>query len=249
MKKRFISIKEEFSSLSLFERLFDIFTVLAMVTVTMISVIRKDDIMLILQLCLNIAASLSLFLTHFLFKTTSLFGSLSLRCQKYINIIVLIGSFGGQYFALGRYYSNYDTMTHLVTGSLVCFIGYYIYEFYAEEPAYKKPMLCSTYCYFISMTAALLWELFEFGSDFLLGSTCQGYNLGLKTDKFFYFRWFSLAQRPEMQYALYDTFADLFAAFITASVTAAVISAVLKKRHKTALTESRETVAENTLPV
>ena len=49
MKKRFINIKEEFSSLSLFERLFDIFTVLAMVTVTMISVIKKDDVMLILQ--------------------------------------------------------------------------------------------------------------------------------------------------------------------------------------------------------
>lgn len=230
LRNNLIRLKDDFISLGLFDKIFDTLVFAAMVTVTVIQVVTKDDYFKTLQLCLNIAASLALFIAHILFREGSLFGSLSLKCQKYINVVVLLGSLGGQFFVLGDYYSNYDTLTHFVASPFVCLIAYYIYEFYAKEEAFRKPLLCSTYCFYMSLSVGILWEVFEFCSDFLLGGTCQGYNLSLGDDKFFYFRWFTSAAKPELQYALYDTFADIIGALITTLITAVIMTVVLKKK-------------------
>lgn len=245
MKARFTRLGNDFSELNIFEKIFDILTFAIMVTVTVIQIVTKNDFMKTIQLELNIAASAALFLTHILFRETSLLGGLSLQNQKYINIIVLIGSFGGQYFCLGEYYSNYDTATHLVAGSVICFIGYGIYEFQAKEKCCLKPGLSTMYAFLFSMFAATFWEIFEFSSDFIIGGTCQGYNLTLDSDKFFYFKWFTSAAKPELQYALYDTFADLYAALITAVITAVIMFFVLKKKKAEAEKKEKEEVSLN----
>lgn len=230
MRERFKRLKNDFCELNVFEKIFDILTIAIMVTVTVIQIVTKDDFIKTIQLEMNIAASAALFLTHILFKEKYLLGGLSLKNQKYINVIVLIGSFGGQYFILGNYYSNYDTATHLVAGSIVCFIGYGIYEFQAKEKSFVKPSLSSMYSFLFSMFTAIFWEIFEFSADFITGGTCQGYDMTLDCDKFFYFRWFTAAAKPVNQSALYDTFADLFAALITSSITVLIMFFVLKKQ-------------------
>lgn len=245
MKERFIRLKADFRELGIFDKIFDILTVAIMVSVTVIQAVKNDDFMTTLQLAVNIAAAVALFLTHILFPSHSLLGGLSLKNQKYIDIIVLIGSFGGQYLAIGHYYSNYDTVTHLVTGSVICFIGYGIYEFTAKEKGYLKPALSSMFSFLFSMFAGLFWEVFEFSSDFIIGGTCQGYDLSLESDKFFYFKWFTSAVKPELQYALYDTFADLYAALITGIITAVIMFFVLKKKKTEAEKKEKEEVSLN----
>lgn len=242
MKKRFIRLGKDFSALTLTERIFDILTVIAMITVTVLQIIKYDDGFKTLQLAMNIAAALALFLSHILFSEKTLFGGLSLEMQKYINIVVLFGSFGGQYFCMGDYISNYDTITHLVTGSVFCLFGLGIYEFQSKENAFEKPALATSFSLFFSMFTALFWELFEFSSDFITGGTCQGYNLSLDDEKFFYFKALPGCVKPEQQYALYDTFADVYAAVITAAVTSVIIYAVLKKKKAAKKSEEKAEV-------
>ena len=232
MKKRFIRLRDGFLSLPLFDRIFDTAVFIGMIVVTVLQILTKDEPFKVLQLCLNIAASLTFFLSHLLFSERSLPGSISLRCQKYIDIIVLFGSIGGQYLILGDYYSNYDTATHLVTGCVVCLIGVSVFEHYIKEPAFKKPTLCALFSFFMSMTVSLMWEIFEFVSDFFFGGTCQGYDLPADSSKFFYFHWFSFAPRPEAQHGLYDTFADVIAGMLTAALTSFIIAKVLQKKKR-----------------
>lgn len=240
MKKRISRVATEFSALPLFDKIFDLSVFAVMVTVTVLQAALKDDGTTTMQLGLNIASSLALFIAHFIFSTDTVPGGLSLRCQKYISIIVLFGSVGGQYLIMGQYYSNYDTAIHLVTGSVVCFIGYYLYEHYSPQPPYISRRLCSMFCFFMSLAVSLLWEIFEFASDFFTGSTCQGYDLGAASEKFFYFHKFGFAVRPELQGAMYDTFADVIAGFITAVITTVCISVWLKKKASAVQADHRD---------
>ncbi|MCQ2462184.1 MAG: hypothetical protein MJ177_02115 [Clostridia bacterium] len=244
MKKRFLRVRDDFSALPLFDKIFDIAVVAVMITVTVLQAALKDDGITTMQLGLNIASSLTLFITHFLFSPKCAPGGLSLKCQKYIDIIVLFGSVGGQFITMNKYYDNYDTATHLVTGSVVCFIAYYLYEYYSNEPPYKNKKLCAMFCFFMSVSVSLLWEIFEFVSDFLTGSTCQGYDLGAGNEKFFYFDWFSFAVKPELPGAMYDTFADVIAGLITAIITTAVISRLMKRKAAHLQNESLKTESE-----
>ena len=250
MKKRFRKVKTNFGKLPLAEKVFDILMIVAMIGATLHIALTDPDSFMIIQLTMNIAATLTLFLTQFLFSDKSLFGSMSMSAQKYINFIVLFGSFGGQYLASLDVrlvdFDGYDTWTHVLTGCVVCFLGYHIFEHYSKKPAYENPTFCSVFSFFFSMTGALFWEVFEFSSDFLTGSHCQGYNLSLETEKFFYYRWFTFAVRDPQQYALYDTFADIFAALLTATITCIIMAKVLKrikaKKEATETAESKEEI-------
>ena len=233
MKKRFTRLAADFKALPKFDKFFDIFTVVLMVVSVVLQVVLRDDPSMTLQIAANVVATLTLFLTHIVFSERSLLGKLSLKAQKYINLTVILGSFGGQFLYLGGYYSNYDTITHIFTSTFCCLIAYHAYEAVANEPAYKKSSLCASYTFFVSVGISCLWEVFEFCADFITGGGCQYYNYqynGGEGGKFFYFNRFPFGARPVEQGGLYDTFSDLICACVSAIVTALIIKVFLDRR-------------------
>lgn len=232
MRIRFSNLAADFKALSIVDKIIDIASFLLMVIAVIVHAATRDDSMMLLQISLNVAATLTLFIGRILFSPHSLFGKLSLKAQKYINFIVLTGSFGGQFLLLGGFYENYDTVTHLFTGSLCCLIALHAYEAMSGEHAHSKPSLCASYTFFVSLGISCIWEIFEFCADFINGSGCQYYTCDGTSTKFYYFINFPIGAKPLEQGPLYDTFSDLICGFIAAVITALAIGRFLSGRAK-----------------
>ena len=142
----------------------------------MISKMKENrDSMVWVMIGANLAVTFVIPLLAVLLPRKLFFGRLPFRVQTYVDIFVIAGSFVGHYLNLYRFEGVYDKCLHIVSGFVAVFIGYEIMK--ALSPEKKLPKKWGAFGGFtFSFMVMVLWELFEFFSDFILDSNNQGFS-------------------------------------------------------------------------
>lgn len=192
-------------------------------------------------LCMaNALAMFALPFFRFIFPTESIIGKLSFRCQHLINIMVLAGSFVGNYLFIYNYYPRYDRFLHCISGPVSVFAGYFIVKALTSVKG-KKPLPPSITAYVsggFSFAVIALWEIMEFGGDFFFGTENQCFRT-IPSERDWFFRYFGPGAVSEgRQFPLWDTIMDMIDASATTVLAAIVLLIVLiiidKRTKKTA---------------
>ncbi|MEY9868019.1 hypothetical protein ACDZ29_26825 [Peribacillus sp. RS7] len=107
----------------------------------------------------------------------ALFTKLQFNLPIIISYLVFL--FGSQYLGsiLGWYGLGWwDTLLHLLSGSLLAFTGIALYERLIYRNAGKEISPWFVFLFTLSFSAlgGVIWEIYEFGSDQLFGMTLQG---------------------------------------------------------------------------
>ncbi len=172
----------------------------------------------------------------FIFPKSLFLGRIPFRVQTCLDVFVIAGSFFGHYIELYRYEGVYDKALHVVSGFLTVFIGYELMK--ALLPGKKVPKKWGAFGAFsFSYVVMVLWEMFEFVSDYILGNAnnqgyMQGFCNNVYTDGYFFFVLFGRGNAGAEQLPVLDTMIDLAAAVVGSVLALAVfvISAKIKKK-------------------
>jgi len=99
----------------------------------------------------------------------------SSRTYAIVLIFILLSVFGGR--ALGAYekLTYWDKTLHFLSGFILVIIGKQIYIKFKGNTTNKA--LRKTYSFFIAVSGAAFWEIFEFLCDKILGTSAQNNSL------------------------------------------------------------------------
>lgn len=192
----------------------------------------------------NLAVTFVVSLFSLIFPKKLFFGRIPFRVQTYIDIFVIAGSFVGHYVDLYRYEGIYDKALHVVSGFLTVFIGYELMK--ALLPKKELPKFWGAFGGFsFAFLVMILWEVFEFFSDFILGNANnQGYMQSfcdsVYVDGYFFFRMFGRGNAGAEQIPLLDTMIDLIAAVVGAVSALVIFLIFVKEKKETVQTEFEE---------
>lgn len=121
----------------------------------------------------------------------------------------------------------WDDMLHTVSGVIVGLIGFLmVYFFNARYNMHISPLFVAVFAFSFAVTIGVLWEIFEFTMDALLGTPMQRWNL--PTDA-------TLIGRDYQGVGLRDSMSDLIVAWIGAMFASAFAYYAYKNERQTAL--------------
>lgn len=192
----------------------------------------------------NLAVTFVISLFSLIFPKKLFFGRIPFRVQTYIDIFVIAGSFFGHYINIYRYEGVYDKALHVVSGFLTVFIGYELMK--ALLPKKELPKFWGAFGGFsFSFLVMILWEVFEFFSDFILGNANnQGYMQSfcneVYTDGYFFFKIFGRGNGGAEQLPVLDTMIDIIAAVVGAVIALVIFLIFVKEKKETAAMECEE---------
>lgn len=105
---------------------------------------------------------------------------------KYIHLLfalaLMFNIFGTTLFKLFYYLGYYDKIVHLINPIIICIFIYQI-----TKIKIKNKKLLAIFCVFAALSLGVLWEIFEYSLDSVLGSTSQGVYLEA-IEKFFFIK-------------------------------------------------------------
>lgn len=215
----------------------------AMMIVALISMIFwKRSFMTCFLVGANLTAMFSVPIFSALVPTKLFLGRIPFRVQTFVDFIVITGSFFGHFINLNRFEGVFDKILHVVSGFVVVFIGYEIMKVIEPEKKLSKKQAAFggfMFSYFVMV----IWEIFEFFSDFILNSNNQGFNSrfceSVYTDGYFFFKIFGRGNAGIDQLPVMDTMLDLIAATIGSIIALAILMIFVREKK-----EERNTIAE-----
>ncbi|MGN0443636.1 MAG: hypothetical protein ACI4F5_03370 [Acutalibacteraceae bacterium] len=211
----------------------------SMMIVALICTMRTRSTMTWVMVCANLAVMFIIPLFSFIFPNKTFFGRIPFRVQTYIDLFVIAGSFFGHFVDLYRFEGIFDKALHVVSGFVTVFIGYELMK--VVEP--KNPLTKKTGVFggfMFSYFVMIMWEVFEFFSDFILNSNNQAYTKrfceAVYTDDYFFFKIFGRGNAGAEQLPVFDTMIDILAAVVGSFIALAVMMIFIKEK-KTENTE------------
>lgn len=206
----------------------------AMMVVALVSMIMGDrSFMSCLMVGANLAIMFIIPLISALVPNKFYFGRIPFRVQTYVDMFVIAGSFMGHFIDLYRFEGVYDKTLHIVSGFVTVFIGYELMKAIAPEKKLMKKHAAFggfMFSYFVM----IMWEVFEFFSDFILDSNNQGFTPRfcekVYTDDYFFFKIFGRGNAGVDQLPVLDTMIDIIAAVIGSFVALALLMIFVKEK-------------------
>lgn len=211
--------------------------------------IEKRDSMVWVMIGANLAVTFVIPLLSVIFPKKLFFGRLPFRVQTYVDVFVIAGSFFGHYVNLYRYEGIYDKCLHIVSGFVAVFIGYEIMK--ALSPEKKLPKNWGAFGGFtFSFFVMIMWEIFEFFSDFILDSNNQGFSPRFCEDVYrnpdkpvyFFFKIFGYGNPGlgDTQLPVLDTMIDILAAVVGSFVALFIILIFVKEKKEEKIEEDEK---------
>lgn len=187
--------------------------------------------MVILLMELNLSMTFIIPFIRFICFPKLFLGNLPFRAQSFIDIFVMFGSFLGHGFDFNGTVAGYDKLMHLISGGLVVFIGYLIING-LETGKKLSPGLKTFAAAGFSNVVIIVWELFEFFSDyFIKDSRNQNWFYDPNGD-IFPFRLFTSSAAAPAQYPVLDTDLDILSAAIGILLCCIPLYFYVKKRSR-----------------
>ncbi len=180
----------------------------------------------------NLAATFTVFLGRLIFTKFIFLGRLPYAMQRYITVTVFFGSFFGHYLGMYGKVQNYDKWLHLLIGFSGVFIGYHVMMAMKHNNKPVPPFMASFAGFGFSSFIAVIWEIFEFFTDYYIAGSCnQNYGWTVPEDMLF-FKIFGLGVQNAGQTALFDTAIDMLLNVVGAVVGGIVIWPYVKGEAK-----------------
>ena len=167
----------------------------------------------VMLLSVNLAIAFLVPLVRLICFPKLFFGKMNYRVQSFIMLFTFAGSFLGQGVGLQHSMDDYDKLLHLVSGGVVVFVGWALIE--STRRASEIPRGLKTVASFgFSCVVMVVWEIFEFFSDFYMeGSINQNWHWEPGENMFFY-RLFGKGVGQTGMLVVLDTDIDIFLAFV-----------------------------------
>lgn len=190
---------------------------------------------------LNALATFSIPILRFISSRKIFTSRITFRCQTYIDIFILMGSFLGHGFKFLGEIPEYDKFMHFLAGGIIVFLGAEVLK--AFKGADIIPPGIKIFCGIgFSFIIIVAWELMEFFADwFITSSNNQGYYI-VPDESMLFVKIFGMGKNVADQAPVYDTNADMFYAVIGCIVFTIPLSVYLIKKEKKVKTELPETV-------
>jgi hypothetical protein len=126
----------------------------------------------------------------------------------------------------------WDDALHGLSGVIIGFIGFIaIYKINGKYSMNISPLLVAVFAFSFAITIGVIWEIFEFGMDILLGTTLQSWDLP-DTE--------ILMGKPFQGSGLRDTMSDLIVNSFGALFTSIICYFLYKNEKKKSLDMMRE---------
>lgn len=109
------------------------------------------------------------------------FKSIPLYFHPILAFVALFNIFGENLFAFFYSISYYDKILHLVDSFIYCIVVYFI-----TKPKIENKKICVLFCIFAVLSYGVLWEIYEYSADNILGTTTQGVYTGTMAASIFY---------------------------------------------------------------
>lgn len=185
----------------------------------------------VMLLSVNLAVTFVVPIARLICFPKLFFGKMNYRVQSFILIFTFFGSFLGQGVGLQHSMNDYDKILHLVSGGIVVFIGWGLIESTrrsSEIPRGLKTLASMGF----SCVVMVVWEIFEFFSDFYLEhSINQNWHWEPEEDMIFY-RLFGKGIGQPGQIVVLDTNMDVFYALCGCILCTALLYIFLTVKEK-----------------
>lgn len=206
---------------------------MCMVGMIIFNVARDREPMVIFIMCTNLFLTFIIPFIRLLFFKKIFLGNLPYRIQSFIDVFIFAGSFLGHGLDYNGTVPNYDKYMHFISGGLAVFIGYLLICSVSGGEC-LSPALKTMGAGGFSCVVIVIWETFEFISDFVIdGSANQNWEYS-PDEKFLFYRVFGMGAGKTEQYPVLDTDLDIFLAFVGVCLCAAMLFVWLKYREKKA---------------
>lgn len=202
-----------------------------MVGMILYNVSRQRETMVILIMCANLVMTFIIPIFRLVFFKKIFLGNLPYRIQSFIDVFIFAGSFLGHGLDFNGTVADYDKYMHLVSGALAVFIGYLIL-LSVKGGRELSPLLKTIGAGGFSCAVIILWEIFEFFSDFLIDGSANQNWMYYPDGKFIFFRIFGMGAGKEEQFTVLDTDLDIFCAAFGCLICMALLYAFIRLQDK-----------------
>ncbi len=197
----------------------------------------------VVLLSLNLLATFTVPLVRLLLFPKRLFKKLTFHSQSWLNIMIFFGSFLAQGLEWNFKVTSWDKVLHIMAGAFVVFIGDGVVGMFLGEKDRISPLFRTYASSGFSFIAMVVWEVFEFFSDYyIVNSNNQAYNVTPDRDPFFFNIFGYGVQNPD-QWRVFDTNVDMLCAIVGSVPAAVVLWCFYRRREKKAsCVNTQETV-------
>jgi hypothetical protein len=151
-----------------------------------------------------------------------------------IVVFIYAGIFLSVQFNLYYVFFWWDDLLHTLSGVITGFIGFIVvYKINYKYSMDISPLLIALFSFTFAVTLGVLWEILEFGSDLLIGSAHQKWDLP-ETE--------IMIGRPYQGSGLRDTMSDLIVDSVGALITSVITYFMYKYQKKRTLEEMHKIV-------
>lgn len=128
-------------------------------------------------------------------------------------------------------FEKIDWVMHLASGFLTVYIGFYVLKPLLEPKTKTHNQIAAFFAFCFANFTIVGWEIFEFLSDYLIGSNNQRFDFIPDPDSWF-FQLIGMGNTTEAHWPLFDTMFDTIFAFMGAVVATVVLYYVLAYKLK-----------------
>ncbi|MBR3596531.1 MAG: hypothetical protein IKL47_06115 [Clostridia bacterium] len=186
---------------------------------------------------LNTLATFTIPILRFISSRKIFTSKITYRCQTYIDIFILMGSFLGHGLKFLGEIHEYDKFMHFLAGGVIVFLGAEVLK--AFKGYEIIPPGIKTFCGVgFSFIIIVAWELMEFFADwFITGSNNQGYYI-VPDESMLFVKIFGMGKNVADQAPVFDTNADMFYAVVGCIIFTVLLFVYLhRKEQKRAVKE------------
>lgn len=207
---------------------------LCMIGMITYNVMRQREQMVIFIMCANFLLTFIIPLLRLVFFKKIFLGKLPYRIQSFIDVFIFAGSFLGHGLDYNGTVPDYDKLMHFISGGLAVYIGCLILES-VKGGRELSPALKTIGAGGFSCVVIVVWEIFEFFSDFFIDGSANQNWMYEPDGTFVFYRIFGMGAGKTDQYTVLDTDLDIFVAAVGACLCMALLYAWLKRKERVAL--------------
>lgn len=217
---------------------------LCMLGVIIKASVKGEDSFVIMMMEINLGMTFIIPVVRFVCFPKLFFGNIPFNVQSFINVFIMTGSFLGHGFGFNGSVQDYDKVMHIVSGGLVVFIGYLIIN-NMKTGKNLSPLLKTFAAAGLSNVVIIVWEIFEFMSDFFIeGANNQNWYFHPADDMFIY-KIIGNGVAGEAQYPVVDTDLDMISAAAGIVVCCIILYVYIKiKEKRQAVCEIKEEITQ-----
>ena len=202
---------------------------IGMIGMIIYNIPREREAMVILLMCVNLLMTFVIPIFRFVFFKKIFLGNLPYRIQSFIDVFIFAGSFLGHGLDYNGTVANYDKYMHFISGALAVFIGCLIIQS-IKGGRELAPSIKTLGAGGFSCAVIIIWELFEFISDFAIDGSANQNWMYQPDGEFIFFRIFGMGAGNEAQYPILDTDLDIFSAVTGCCICMVILYVYLKRK-------------------